>query len=156
MCDAFSIQLADASHGSQMIALLPELANFDIPERRKPDHLWHGDKEMIQEWMDGNRPESFCCVALSDEGEVAGLSFVTLREELLSHEPSAHLEVLVVSPKWRRHGLGERLSEAAEVEAKKRGAESITLHVFRKNERARALYKKLGYDEELLRCSKPL
>ena len=156
MSDSCSIQLADASHGYQMIALLPELANFDIPERRKPEHLWHGDEEMIREWIHGKRPESFCCIALSDDGEVTGLSFVTLREELLSHEPSAHLEVLVVSPNWRRLGLGRRLSEAAEVEAKKRGAESITLHVFRKNERARALYEKLGYDEELLRCSKPL
>ena len=50
----------------------------------------------------------------------------------------------------------EKLIKAVVSEAKKRGAESITLHVFRKNERARALYKKLGYDEELLRCSKPL
>ena len=79
---------------------------------------------------------------------------VTLREELLSHAPSAHLETIIVAPQARGKGLGSRLLERAEQRAIALGAKSLTLHVFSNNIRARSLYKKHGYDEELLRCIK--
>ena len=139
-----------------MFALLPDLAAFEIPDRREPEHLWHGDRDMIEAWVRGERPECFAAVALDAEDEIGGFAFVTLREELLSHAPSAHLEVLVVAPTARRAGLGARLCDVAEQTARERGATSITLHVFGNNTRARALYRSLGYDEELLRCIKDL
>ncbi len=45
---------------------------------------------------------------------------------------------------------------AVEDEARARGAHSMTLHVFGNNRRARALYAKIGYDEELIRAIKHL
>ena len=45
---------------------------------------------------------------------------------------------------------------AAEEGARARGAESLTLHVFSTNTRARALYERLGYAGELIRYIKHL
>lgn len=156
MTTTFRIVWGEQRHGDAMMALLPELASFEIPARREPEHLWHGDRDMVVEWLAGGRPECFVHVAECEDGTVAGFAFVSMREELLSHAPSAHLEVLVVNADTRGAGLGRVLSEAAHEEARRRGAETITLHVFGNNARARGLYAKLGYDEELIRCIKDL
>jgi ribosomal protein S18 acetylase RimI-like enzyme len=147
---------ATAEHGPAMEALLPLLASFSIPDRREPQHLWHGDRDILRQWLAGERPQSFIKVALTDDKDVAGLALVTMREEMLSHAPSAHLEVLVVDPVHQRTGLGARLTAAAESQARAQGATSMSLHVFASNSRARGLYAKLGFDEELIRCVKDL
>lgn len=153
---AFTLREATPADGNALIALLPQLAAFELPPKREPEHLWHGDRDMIQDWLAGNRPECFATVAVADDGSIGGYAFVSMREELLSHAPSAHLEVLVVASDARRAGLGARLCADVEAEAKTRGATSMTLHVFGNNKRARALYAKIGYDEELIRTIKHL
>ena len=72
---------------------------------------------------------------------------VTLREELLSHAPSAHLETIVVAPAARGRGIGRSLLARAEDRAQQLGAQSLTLHVFSNNHRARRLYQRGGYEE---------
>ena len=41
-------------------------------------------------------------------------------------------------------------------EARRRGAATMSLNVFTTNERARALYARLGFHEELIRAVRPL
>ena len=53
-------------------------------------------------------------------------------------------------------GLGGRLLAAAESDAGEQGAQSLTLHVFAVNERARRLYEKAGFEGELMRYIKEL
>ena len=84
-----------------------------------------------------------------------GVTMVTLRPEMLSHLPSAHLEAIAVAEIAEGRGVGKALMEAAEVGARERGALSMSLHVFSTNERARRVYKRAGYDEEMIRCIKP-
>lgn len=139
-----------------MIALLPNLANFDVPANRNPDHLWHGDRDMLQNWLDGNAPETFVLVAVDDVDAVLGVAIVSMRTEMLSHDPSSHLEVLSVSSKAHRQGIGQSLIAHSENAAKARGATSMTLHVFSNNKRARALYEKHGFNGELMRYYKEI
>jgi len=79
---------------------------------------------------------------------------VSMREEMLSHDPSAHLEALVVDPRARGTGLGKRLMQHCEARVRALGASSLTLHVFQRNARARALYAGEDFDEELIRAIK--
>ena len=59
----------------------------------------------------------------------------------------AELLTVAVSPEARRRGVGASLVTAAGVTALVRGAASMHLEVAEDNEAARALYKKLGYEE---------
>ncbi|MEE9333215.1 MAG: N-acetyltransferase [Granulosicoccaceae bacterium] len=153
---SFTIREATPKDADAMNALLPLLANFDIPAGRNPDDLWMGDRVMLESWLKGEAPDTFTLVAADESDAVVGLALVTMREEMLSHEPSSHLEVLAVSDKVHRQGLGRRLIEACEKEAKALGAGSMTLHVFANNTNARALYNKTGFGEEIIRCYKPI
>lgn len=137
------------------MALMPRLAAFDVPARRNPEHLWKSDAALLESLLTGGRNNAFALVAES-AGTVVGVALVSLRPELLSKEPSAHLEAIAVATGTERRGIGKQLLESAEAEAARRGARSITLHVFGNNSRARAFYANTGYDEELIRCSKVL
>ena len=138
-----------------MEALLPELAAFEVPAGRNPDDLWLSDRDTLRRWAQGREPACLVHVA-SDGARLLGFTLVRLRQELLSGAPSAHLEAIVVHEDARGMGLGGRLLANAEAQARQAGAESMTLHVFGNNTRARAVYRKAGYDEELIRAHKRL
>lgn len=151
----FSIRPARASDAASLRALMPRLADFDLPNGRDPDHLWRGDEKLLLAHLAGDAPDGFVLVAELD-GELCGLAMVSLRPELLSGAPSAHLEALAVAKGAEGRGVATALLDHSEREAAERGARSMTLHVFGTNTRARALYARAGYDEELIRATKPL
>ncbi len=152
----FTVRPATRTDEAAILEILPRLADFNLPESRNPDHLWQGDAAMLAEWASGSRTDMNVFVAEDDSACIVGSSIVSLREELLSHEPSAHLEVLVLAKSAEGQGLGKRLIAAAEEYAKSHGAITMTLHVFDSNNRARSLYEKCGFNAELLRYIKPL
>jgi ribosomal protein S18 acetylase RimI-like enzyme len=77
-------------------------------------------------------------VAVRD-GQPVGLVNAGLRG------PDAWIGGLGVVPAERRRGTGRRLMEAAQREARARGAERVWLEVIVENVRAVALYRDLGY-----------
>jgi ribosomal protein S18 acetylase RimI-like enzyme len=152
----FQIRSGTASDGTAILALMPRLASFDLPASRNPVDLWQSDAAMLESWMNGEAEQCMVQVAVDDSGTVLGFTLVSLRPEMLSHEPSAHLEALAVDASAEGNGIGKALLVAAENEARTHGAQSITLHVFATNVRARAVYERSGYDGELLRYTKEL
>ena len=152
----YHIRPAAVEDGQAMVALLPRLAAFDIPDHREPRHLWEGDQALLERWLAGDARNCQVHVAVNDAEQVIGLTLVSLGAELLSREPSAHLEAIVVSEVAQGHGVGEALLSNAEVAAKDAGAATFTLNVFANNLRARALYERMGYVGELIRHIKSL
>ena len=152
----FTVRPAQPDQADQILALLPRLADFQIPSRRQPEELWTGDSQLVHKWAAGNLPDSVFEVAVSSQGEVVGVAFATLRPEALSQTPSAHLEVLSVAKEAEGSGAARTLVSAIEERVKELGAQSLTLNVFMNNERARGFYRHIGFDEELLRCIKDL
>ncbi|MEM7077945.1 MAG: GNAT family N-acetyltransferase [Pseudomonadota bacterium] len=135
------------------LALLPQLADFEVPPRRDARDLYTDDGKLLEAVVAGNAPNSYAEVAVLDQ-QVLGVILVTMRPELMSHAPSAHLEAIVVSPEARGRGLGRKLLQRAQESARARGAASLSLHVFANNHRARALYDADGFDSELIRAIK--
>ena len=150
-----AIRAANAQDLDAMLALMPRLAAFDLPSTRVPEHLWMHDRDLVAQWAAGDAPHCFVFVAERDAA-IVGLAVATEGPELLSKAPAAHLEALAVAEGAEGLGIGARLVEQVEAEAIKRGALSITLHVFACNTRARQLYERRGYDGELMRYTKPL
>ena len=137
-----------------ILALLPRLADFDVPTHRRPEDLWQGDAGLLRAWSRGEREDVVVCVA-SESGSVVGVAAASEREELLTHAPSGHLEALAIDPRVEGRGLGRRLLTEIESRLRARGARGMSLHVFGANARARALYRRAGFDEEIVRCFKP-
>lgn len=159
----FSVRMAVAADESAIVALLPRLADFDVPATRAPEHLWHGDRDMVRAWAKGERSDVDIAVATADDASsgsssssVAGVVIVSERTDIFSGAPSAHLETLAVQESAQGLGVGSALLREADRLALARGAQGMSLHVFAANSRARALYERHGYDGELLRYFRPL
>ena len=118
---------ASAADLDAICALLPRLAAFEIPDSRQPEHLWHGDRDLAIQWAKGGAEKTFVQVA-ETEGQLVGVAITTLKEELLSHEPSSHLEVLAIHDQFEGRGIAGQLIQLAEEGAKRRGALTMTLH----------------------------
>lgn len=150
------IRDARTDDGDAMLALMPRLAAFDIPEGREPEHLYQGDRKLLQEWLDGNSANCLVQVAVDESDSVLGFTLAQLRPDALSHAPSAHLEAIAVAEAAEGRGAGRALLGALETNVRKHGAESLTLHVISSNRRARAFYERAGYSAEMLRYIKSL
>lgn len=151
----YRIRDAIATDGDAMLALMPRLADFDVPESRNPEHLYGDDAKLLRRWLDG-KEDCLVQVAEDDKQQILGFTLVRLRPELLSSEPSAHLEAITVSENAEGKGIAKALLDAAERSAKDSGALTMTLHVFANNTRARAFYDRSGYDGELIRYIKEI
>ena len=137
-------------------ALLPRLASFDpLPPGRSRADLWQPDLEGLEAWADGRSPSTTVRVATAD-GAVVGAGIVTYGPEPFTGELNAHLLAIVVAPAVDGHGVGQRLMAEVDTEARSRGASTMSLNVFAANERARRLYARLGFHEELIRAVRPL
>jgi ribosomal protein S18 acetylase RimI-like enzyme len=153
---AYQIRAAAPAELAPLLELFPRLADFDLPPERLAEDLWRGDAELLRMWAAGEAPGCLVYLAADADGGILGVALARLREELISHAPSAHLEVLAVRAGAEGQGIGGALIRAAEREVRARGALSMTLHVFSSNARARALYERHGYAGELIRYIKHL
>lgn len=154
MTDTYTIRLAEPHDEQAILELLPLLADFDLPEGRDASDLWTSDAKLLQQVIAGTMQSSFARVAIDAQHQVCGVTLVSLRSELMSHTPSAHLEAIVVHPDARGTGLAKILLDDTEKQAKERGAKSLSLHVFANNYRARKIYDREGFDSELIRAIK--
>jgi ribosomal protein S18 acetylase RimI-like enzyme len=152
----YQIRPATAADVDQILELFPRLAAFELPAKRSAEDLWRGDAELLRAWGAGAAPQCLVYVAADTEHDIVGIAMAQLREELLSHAPSAHLEVLVVRDDAEGQGIGKALIHTIEQAVQEQGARSITLHVFASNTRARAVYERMGYQGELIRYIKHL
>ena len=154
--EQYDVRPARVDDREAILALMPRLAAFDVPASRDPKHLWMSDAKMFDRWCAGEEDACLVQVAIDGDGNVVGLAMATLRPELLSKEPSSHLEAIAVAEGMSGKGIGRQLLDAIEDEVRARGALSMTLHVFASNTRARVFYEKSGYHGELMRYIKPL
>ncbi|MDJ0700802.1 MAG: GNAT family N-acetyltransferase [Woeseiaceae bacterium] len=152
----FSVRPARVEDREEMLALFPRLAAFDVPESRIPEHLWVHDAAMLELWAAGDKDDCLVHVAVDASETIVGVAMATLRPELLSKEPSSHLEAIAVAEGLSGKGIGGMLLAAVEKDARSRGAGTMTLHVFATNARARGFYEGKGYHGELMRYIKPL
>jgi ribosomal protein S18 acetylase RimI-like enzyme len=150
------IRNARPEDGDAMLALMPRLADFDIPEGRQADHLYGDDAKLMQQWIAGQAEDCLVQAAVDDDETIVGFTLTRLRPDALSHEPSAHLEAIAVAAATEGQGCGKALLAAAEENCRKHGARSLTLHVISSNTRARGFYERSGYFGEMLRYIKRL
>ena len=151
-----SYSLADIKDGDVVVAQLPRLAAFDHPPRLQAEDFWRDDAKIVRRWQSGGEPGCFIILARAADGALAGAAMVRLMPEKMDQHASAHLETLTVAEGFEGKGIGAGLIASAEREAKARGALSITLNVFSRNQRALKLYERLGFDAEIQRCIKIL
>ncbi len=140
-----------------LIALTPLLADFPLPGWRTADEIAQSDRQILRDALSGALRDAAILVAeLAPDGARAGYVFATTKLDYFTHVAHAHVEVLVVDPAAQGCGVARALMDAIEHWAGARGYSWVTLNVFDRNTRARALYDRLGYEPETIHYRKAL
>ena len=97
-------------------------------------------------WSRGNFSDSLAArylaeVLVDDAGEMLGYFIAMTGVDEL------HLLNITVAPRWQRQGHGQALMAALRQHALQLGMATLWLEVRQSNQRARALYRRLGYVE---------
>ncbi|MBT8142908.1 MAG: GNAT family N-acetyltransferase [Gammaproteobacteria bacterium] len=150
----YTIRFATPADGDQLYAMLPRLAAFQLPKNRKPEDTFSGDAKMLRKWIEVQESDCFVHVAVDENGNILGWSYVRIQPEFMGYSPGSHLEVILVDENASGQGIGQALLNISQAEAINRGARSMTLHVWENNKRAQVLYEKNGFEKEILRYVK--
>ena len=140
-----------------LVALTPRLADFPVPAWRTPDEIARADRHLLHDALVGTLLHSAILVAeLHRGGERVGYVFATTKHDYFTRGAHAHVEILAVEASAERRGVARALMGAIEQWAHRRGYTWVTLNVFDRNTRARALYEALGYEPETTQFRKKL
>ena len=138
----------------------------EVHEEIESGKIWIG-------WIKGVYPTRDTVVAaierddlfvMEEEEKIVGVGIVNQQQNDVYREthwkyPAPDNEVMVlhtlaVSPKMARKGYGSKFIKFYEVYAKENGCDFLRMDTNERNTNARALYKKLGYDEvEMIPCT---
>lgn len=99
--------------------------------------------EQEEEYLD--KLSSPCIIAVNSDGEIVGDGILELGARRISHV--AELSISVCKDYWGK-GVGSTIMRMLIEEAKKRGITKVNLKVRSDNERAKALYRKFGFEKE--------
>jgi ribosomal protein S18 acetylase RimI-like enzyme len=138
-------QLSDYSAINAMRQDLARQSHRERPDAFRPQML--GATEVaFHQWLN---IENHIVLAAEVDNVVAG--YVTIwigraqDSDVMFPSESLFIGELVVSPAFRRHGVGRLLFAAVEAEGRKLNVETIGLSVNSLNDEARAFYESMGY-----------
>jgi ribosomal protein S18 acetylase RimI-like enzyme len=101
--------------------------------------------------------QSHVLLVAEHAGERAGFVLMVLdMPDEVTHMPQGFIAYMAVEPSQRCIGIGSRLLQAAENEARGRGLPYMGLMVTQENAAARALYERAGFRTERRLLCKPL
>lgn len=150
------IRLAERKDKDFIVSLIPRLTEFELPSWRESAQMNSVDKKILSNVLSENPAESVIFVA-EDEIEIP-LGFIHLKtsDDYYNTEKHGHISDIIVAPEGEGRGVGKTLMRAGEDWARDQGFKWLTLSVFPRNERARKLYEKLGYGEDIIKYVKEL
>lgn len=91
--------------------------------------------------------DHYCTFVAVEDGMVVG--FITLVEVLSMDDPNGYIKMngIAILPQYQRRGIGHQLIERAELEARRRGADSIGCASSFGRVGSQSLLAKMGYEQ---------
>lgn len=139
-----------------IISLLHRLEEFGPPPWRNAPQMLATDIQVLSEALLNKSPEIVIFIAEDDQGVALGFIHLQTGKDYYYHEAHGHIANIIVAPIGEGRGVGRVLMEKGEEWARSQGFRWLTLSVFAQNLRARELYQRLGYGEDIMKYVKEL
>ncbi|HVF68274.1 MAG TPA: GNAT family N-acetyltransferase [Pyrinomonadaceae bacterium] len=156
MSEGVRIRPASAADEDFVVSLMPRLVEFGPPAWRDAGQMTAHDTRVITESLLDPKPGAAVFIAEDEDGTPLGFIHLHADTEHYIHEEHGHVEDVIVAPAGEGRGVGRALLEKAEEWARARGYRWLTLNVFAENLRAREVYSRLGYGEDMVKYVKEL
>lgn len=136
------------------LGLVPRLRAFGPSALRSPEDLDGAERRALVAAFDHLAEDAVLLVAEDPLDGPLGLAYAVTQADYFTQERHGHLAIIAVAEAGEGRGAGKALLAAVEAWAVGRGHRLLTLNVFAGNDRARALYKRNGFEVDMLRYVK--
>jgi ribosomal protein S18 acetylase RimI-like enzyme len=147
---------ASSSDQEFIVSLLPRLEEFGPPAWRNAAQMLDTDVQVLREALLNTSPETVIFIAEDDQGVSLGFIHLQSGKDYYYHEAHGHIANIIVAPGGEGRGIGRILMTKGEEWARSQGFRWLTLSVFAQNHRARELYERLGYGEDIMKYVKEI
>ena len=143
----------DSWHAAQLDDYAAEIERSGVP-RELAQEKARTDSEQLLPGGLNSKDQYLYSVRDEDTGQKVGVLWFAPSER--GERKTIFLYDILIDEEFRGRGYGTQAMTALEDRARELGAVRIGLHVFGHNERARQLYKRLGYVETNINMAKDL
>ena len=150
------IRLASLRDKDFILSLVPRLVEFGPPTWRDVPQMITTDIQVLSEKLINQSSDIAIFIAEDKKGTPLGFVHLQTGSDYYNHEKHGHVANIIVAAEGEGRGIGRRLMEKAEEWARAQGYRWLTLSVFAQNLRAREVYKRLGYGEDIIKYVKEL
>lgn len=137
-------------------SLIPRFSEFDLPAWRQKEEIDNANLASLKKAMKAPEPGSAIFIAEDETGKPAGFLHLQIQADYFNGSKVAYISDIAVDSAFEGQGVGRILLDKAEAWAREQGCSLLTLYVFSNNLRARRVYEKLGFNEEVTKYVKPL
>jgi ribosomal protein S18 acetylase RimI-like enzyme len=137
-------------------SLIPRFSEFDLPPWRGRDEIDKANIASLKKAMETPEPGSAIFIAEDEMGKRAGFLHLQIQTDYFNGTKNAYISDIAVDSAFEGQGIGRILLDKAEDWAREQDCSLLTLYVFSDNSRARKVYEKLGFKEEVTKYVKPL
>jgi ribosomal protein S18 acetylase RimI-like enzyme len=137
-------------------ALIPRFSEFDLPAWRERDEIDGSNLQLLKKAMETPEPGSAIYIAEDETGKRAGFLHLQTQTDYFNEKKVGYISDLAVDTAFEGQGVGRVLLDKAEEWARAEGCHLLLLYVFSNNSRARKIYEKFGFKEEVSKYIKPL
>jgi GNAT superfamily N-acetyltransferase len=151
-----AVRPARTSDREFVLATAERLSVFGPPPWRTSAEVVEGEARTLRAFFEAPPKSAALLVAEDEAGAPLGFAYLEILRDYFLGIEHAHIGILSVAAAAEGHGAGGALLSAAEDWARALGHDRLTLNVFERNERARAVYAHRGFEPESLRYVKIL
>ena len=137
-------------------SLIPRFSEFDLPVWRQRNEIDDTNSASLKKAMEEPEPDSAIFIAEDETGNRAGFIHLQVQIDYFNTERVGYISDLAVNLSFEGNGIGRMLINKAEEWALKNNCRMLSLYVFSNNSKARRVYERLGFQEEVSKYIKPL
>ncbi len=148
------VRAFEPSDSEFVTSLITRFSEFALPAWRTRSEVDSANRRSLQTAMEEPEPGSAILIAQDPTGRPVGFIHLRTQTDYFSGERHGYISDLAVDKRFDGRGVGRILLEAAQDWARAKGYRLLTLYVFAGNTRARHVYEKHGYSEEVVKYAK--
>lgn len=152
--DPCQVRPAERDDAPFILSLVGRFTDFPLPAWRQREDCAEGVRHDLQAHLENPPPTSHLFVAEDGQGARVGFLHLRLEADFFSGKQNCHIADLAVATTAEGQGVGRALLAFADRWASEHDCQLLTLSVFPGNERALDLYRRNGFDTDMLRMAR--
>lgn len=140
-----------------LLELVKRLSEFELVPWRSSEKIDSANIGYVKDSIEDADSGDTIYVAEDDQaGRIVGFIRLQTEKDYFTKEKHGYVANLAVDSDYEGQGIGRLLLAAGEAWAKENSYNQLGLHVFVENTRARMIYEKYGFQEDIIKYVKVL